>query len=177
MGQGEMGNPNNMVMTQSQILNLVTDLSSKMNIPAGTILQYIDGTGALQNFPLAMNTTIQAGTITRAAATASGTQVITTTFLPSFILFSAIDDLDNLTLSDGWDDGTNAVSTRSYDLTVALSVVSANTKSHTQSIYILGILGNGHSANVSAKSSTSFTLNWTKIASGRAVTVKYLAVQ
>ena len=127
------------------------------------------------------STTIQSGTITRSAATASGTQAIALPFQPAYVIYSAVDDGDAAINSDGWDDGIISACSWQYTQGVLLSltllgVASLSTKSHAASIWVQNSAGNGHSARITAKSGTGFTLNWTKIGAGRAITVKYIAV-
>lgn len=161
----------------STTLGVASVINGKQNtITTGTVAQYLDGTLALRTFPTSFPTVIATGTITRAAATGSGTQVITTPFRPAYVIFSAVDNADSQVLSDGVDDGTQPVSTGSFDITLLATLISANTKSHSQSISVIGALGNGHSARITTMSSTSFTLTWTKAGSGRDITVKYFAI-
>lgn len=173
-------NPAN--ITQTSSYRFVTDASTtqwnaKQNaISLGTTAQYFRGDLSLATFPTSFQTVIATGTLTRAAATASGSQTITLSFRPAYVIFSAVDNVDSQVLSDGIDDGTQPVSTASFDVTLLATLISSNSKSHAKSIYVVGALGNGHSANISTVSSTGFTLNWTKIGSGRDITVKYFAV-
>lgn len=122
------------------------------------------------------------GTITRSAATASGAQDITLSFVPSIIFFSAIDDADSSITSDGWDDGAVAQSTYTSSQNVLTTLLGGLTsaaitnKSHSNSINLVGGTS-GHTAHISAPATNKFTLNWTKVGSGRNVTVKYLAIK
>lgn len=118
---------------------------------------------------------IASGTITRAAATASGTQTITLLFKPSFILFSTVDDSDTHISSDGWDDSSIGTCTWNNAVTLLATLISTSSKDHTNSIHIQTIGGAGHSALITGTSLTGFTLTWTKIGAGRSITVKYLA--
>lgn len=121
-------------------------------------------------------TVIPSGTITRASSASSGTQVVTINSPMNVISFSGINDADATVLSDGWDNGIIAVCTRSNSITVIVSLVSTNTKSHADSIYVVNAAGNGWRANVTAITATTFTLTWTKIGSGLNITVKFAAI-
>lgn len=120
--------------------------------------------------------TFQAGSINRAAAEASGTQVITTGHLSDIIFFSAVSSANDMFSSDGWDTVNEAVSTRTTTVTVLSTILSICNKSHESSIYVVNTLGAGWKANISTISNTSFTLNWTKLGAGLNITVKYLSV-
>jgi len=109
--------------------------------------------------------------ITRAAATATGAQVIAHALgvAPRLLLFLASDDGASSVCSSGWAAGAT------------LSVFAGNNtlggrSGFTTCIDILTSLGNGHTANVSAVDATNFTLNWTKIGGGRAITVQWLVL-
>jgi hypothetical protein len=117
------------------------------------------------------------GTITRAAATASGSQAITLVGgKPILILFSAVSDTDATVSSDGWDDGSIVSSVYTNSLTLLATLLTVVSKTQTKSIEILTSGGDGHTANISSMDSDGFTLNWTKIGSGQAITVKYIAI-
>jgi hypothetical protein len=124
----------------------------------------------------------QEGTITRGTGASSATQDITTTFQPSLIFFSAVDDANASINSDGWDTGSVCTHSRCavqnvlLDLLGGLTGVTINSKDHSNSVYILSG-GAGWRANVSAVASNKFTLNWTKVGAGRNITVKYLAIK
>lgn len=117
------------------------------------------------------------GTLTRAAATASSSEIVTGVGGKAvIIIFSAIVDADANTSSDGWDDANIVGSLRTASLTLLATLLSTCTKSHTKSVHIQTINGDGHSANVASLDSDGFTLNWTKIGNGQAITVKYIAI-
>lgn len=117
------------------------------------------------------------GTITRAAATASGSQSITGLGgKPIVVMFSAISDSDTAVFSDGKDDGTIAECTLGNSLSLLATQLTKMDKSHTKSIYIQTNGGDGHNANISSMDVDGFTLNWTKISNGQAITVKYVAI-
>ena len=110
------------------------------------------------------------GTVTRAAATASGTENVAHGLgvIPAVMWFIASDDATAAVNSNGW---AHAAS------------ISAFTGSHTVAsrsglttcVNISTSIGDGHNANVSAVDATNFTLNWTKVGNGRAITVKWAA--
>lgn len=116
------------------------------------------------------------GTLTRAAGVASGTQVVTIGFQPTQVRFIAYVTADTNTSSDGMDDGTIAICTSTNNVTLLATILSTATIRPTDSIYIAQTLGGGHRANITAKSSTGFTLTWTEIGAGAAITVKYIAI-
>jgi len=120
--------------------------------------------------------TTASGTITRGAGVASGTQVITIGFQPSVVLFAAYVTADTQVISDGWDNGTISQCTWSNHILLLSSIISATSKSTTQSIQVQNSSNVGHSANISATSSTGFTLNWTQLGAGLAITVNYIAI-
>src|SRR6202000_748302 len=72
--------------------------------------------------------TTATGTITRAAGAGNGTQSISIGFLPSYVIFSAVSTADTQVLSDGWDTGSVATSTWSFDLTLLATIISTNAK-------------------------------------------------
>lgn len=110
------------------------------------------------------------GTLTRAAATVSGAQAVTGLGgKPIIVFFHGLDDNSAATASNGFDDGSISCSIR-FNTT-------SNTGSQTQSIHVeIPATVNGHSANISSMDSDGFTLNWTKIGDGRAITIKYVAI-
>lgn len=123
------------------------------------------------------------GTITRSAATASGTQDITGVGgRPIAVLFYGMDDADANTYCKGMDDGALAQCIAAKPLTVLLNLLGSTAnvticwQNQTQSIEVQNGSSNGHSANISAMGVDGFTLNWTKTGSGRAITVKYIAI-
>lgn len=124
-----------------------------------------------------------AGTITRPAATASGTQVITIGFNPGYVMFSAVDDGDATVGSDGRDDGVIATcqytNSKNFLITLlgALGLASNVSIDQTRSINVVNNSGAGHIGYITAKSSTGYTITWTKAGAGRAITIKYLAIQ
>lgn len=138
---------------QTNVINLLTDMA------AGAI------------------TSLSSGTITRAANVATGTQSVILDFQPSYIIFSAVDDADANLFSDGVDNGIMSNSTRSESFSVIAVLHTRLTKSQINSIHIETFQGNGHTAFVSSTSAQGFILNWTKKGSGRAITVKYLAIK
>jgi len=117
------------------------------------------------------------GSTTRAAATGSGSQSITGLGgKPIMVLFSAIDDGDSNTYSDGWDDGINLGCNFINNLNLLATLLTRATKSHTRSIQVQTNGGDGHSAIISSLDADGFTLSWTRIGNGRAITIKYLAI-
>ena len=152
-------------------------ITAGADISTSDISDFNTAVGAL----IASSVQYAAGTITRTAAAASGTQNISLSFQPRIVFFSALDDGDASVNCDGWDDGTIATCSSLLannfltTLLGALGLASLSTKSHSFSIWIQNAAGNGHQAKITAKSSSGFTLTWTKIASGRAITVKYIA--
>lgn len=116
------------------------------------------------------------GTLTRAAGTASGTQVVTTGFPPSIVFFASVSTGDTQVISDGWDNGSIAQCTWSFDLSLLATIISTNTKDPTNSIHIQSLGGVGHSAHITSISSTGFTLSWTEIGAGLALSVQYIAL-
>lgn len=154
-------------------------LSSDISIASTDIADFTSAVNAL----VLAGHQVATGTITRLTSDASGTQAITLAFQPAFCLFSFLDNTDATANSDGWDDGTTATCSSIFStnflltLVGALGLASLSTKSHVLSIWIQNASGNGHQAKISAKSGTGFTLSWTKLASGRNITGKYLAVQ
>lgn len=122
-----------------------------------------------------------AGVITRAAATASGTQTITLGFQPKCITFYANDSLAPATSSIGWDDGTYRSCNTNYSAQVLISLVgtllgvNVSSADNTKCISVVNGSNNGHTATVSAISSTGFTLNWTRVNSGLLTTVRFRA--
>ena len=105
-----------------------------------------------------------------AAATASGTQEIAHGLgvAPRLVLVIASDDATPAVLSNGWAAGS------------ALSVFTGSTTSGARTgikaIDIRTASGDGHSADVSAVDAAGFTLNWTKVGHGRAITVRWVAL-
>lgn len=166
--------------------DIATALSGKVDKVTGKALSENDFTNALKAKleGLNGNVTTQAGTITRGTGASSGTQDVSTSFQPSLVIFSAYDtdtNGDGVT-SDGWDNGTKKVSTRTSLQNVLttlgglLGAVSVTKKSHANSIWIENG-GTGWRANISALASDKFTLNWTKISTGRNITVDYIAIK
>ena len=109
------------------------------------------------------------GSVTRAAATASGTETVAHGLgvAPTMIWFLASDDAATGISSDGWAQAA------------ALSVFRGNSNVGSRSgfttcIDVLNVT-DGHKANISAVDATNFTINWTKVGNGRAVTVKWAA--
>lgn len=122
------------------------------------------------------------GTLTRAAATVSGTEQVTGVGIkPVMVLFNAMDDADTNTFSKGWDDGTVRSSVLSQPVTVLLNLlgttgnVTVCQQSHTNALHVQ-TGANGHSAALQSLDQDGFTLNWTRIGTGRNITVKYLAI-
>lgn len=159
-------------------------LATKVDKVAGKGLSTNDLTNAL----LAQIGVIQVatGTITRSTSDASGTQDVTTPFQPTLVIFSAIDTTAGGGSSgiscDGMDASGFVQCTRTEQQNVllnllgALAGVSLTTKDHSNSIYILSG-GTGWNASISARTSTKFTLSWTKIGAGRNISVKYIAIK
>lgn len=123
------------------------------------------------------------GTLTRNAVDVSGSEIVSGVGgKPTMIMFSAIDNADTTISSDGMDDSSNSVCTYSYSsnflltLLGVLGLASLNNKSHTKCIFIQNSGTNGHSANVASFNSDGFTLNWTRIGTGRDITIKYIIV-
>ncbi len=123
------------------------------------------------------------GTITRAAATASGTESITGLGgKPIMVIFHAMADTNSAINSKGWDDANVAtcmfcnVVTGLINLLGGTANFTSATQSQTKSIEVENTTPNGHNANISSLDSDGFTLNWTKLGSGLAITVKYIAV-
>lgn len=123
------------------------------------------------------------GTITRAAATASGSQSITGLGgKPIMVIFHAMADSNAAINSKGWDDGAVAtcmfcnVVTGLINLLGGTSNFANVAESQTKSIDVESTTPNGHNANISSLDGDGFTLNWTKIGSGLDVTIKYIAI-
>lgn len=135
------------------------DGSQLTNLPAGAV-------------------TSSSGSFTR-AANASGTQTISLGFTPSMVIFSVLDDSVSSVYSDGWDDGTIAISSSANS--TALGLLSAliagpGLKSHTESIYLSTYGGDGWSGHITTKASNTI-ITFTKLGNGRAMTIKYLAIK
>ena len=111
------------------------------------------------------------GTLTRAAATGSGTEDVAHGLgvAPAVMFFIAKDDLTAAINSNGWAHGTSI-----FAFTGSHTVASRS--GQTTCVDILSSIGDGHNASVSAVDATNFTLNWTKAGAGRAITVKWVAV-
>jgi hypothetical protein len=108
------------------------------------------------------------GSVTRAAATASATQAVTGVgFKPKRITFLAADDGAATVHSLG-------VAGDGADFCTYANTV-ADTVDATQAIHVESSIGDGHSADVTTYGTDGFTLNWTKIGNGRAITVNYIA--
>lgn len=123
------------------------------------------------------------GTITRAAATVTGTQSITGIGgKPIMIIFNAVSDGDSSTFSKGLDDGNLSTSISGWALSVLLNLlggianVTVCSQSQTASVNVKTSANNGHSSNLTSMDSDGFTMNWTKIGSGLDITVKYIAI-
>jgi hypothetical protein len=119
---------------------------------------------------------IASGTLTRASSASSGTQSVTVNSPFGVVFFASINDADATVLSDGFDTGTFATSTRSNSVTLLATLLSTNNKSNADSIYVATALGAGWRANITAISNTAFTLTWTKIGAGLNVTIKYIVI-
>ncbi len=120
--------------------------------------------------------------ITRTTADSSGTQVVTGCGgRPAWFYLSAVDDTDDKFNSDGWDDGSNCICNYSIAqnvLTNLLGGVVGTTISRKSSSYSLNITngGNGWTAKITALDVDGYSIQWTKIGSGRNITAKILLV-
>lgn len=168
----------NLYHTSARVLATVL---SGFTAGAGTVASTDTVLQALQK--LAGNAggiTKQTGTITRATSDSTGALDVTTSFQPSLVIFSAVDNATAGITSDGWDDGTTVASTYTavenvlLTLLGALTGVSVTNKSHAKSIFISSG-GTGWNANISALASNKFTLSFTKIGAGRNITIKWFA--
>ncbi|HTJ52620.1 MAG TPA: hypothetical protein VL443_24360 [Cyclobacteriaceae bacterium] len=123
------------------------------------------------------------GTITRAAATASGSESITGIGgKPIMVIFYAMSDSNSSINSKGFDDGSIATCIFCNVITGLINLLGGTSnfanvaESQTKSIDVENTTPNGHNANISSMDNDGFTLNWTKIGSGLALTVKYIAI-
>lgn len=117
------------------------------------------------------------GQLTRAAATASGTQAVTGVGgKPKMVWFSGVDDADVNNYSDGWDDGSTAGCNFVNHVAPMGPLLSVGTKSSTLSINVQTSGGDGHTGVIQSMDVDGFTVSWTKVGAGRNVTVKYLAI-
>lgn len=131
-----------------------------------------------------MGRQVAAGTISRAASSASGQQSISVGFTPSIIFFLFADDADESVTSNGWDNGTGmmacSASKSSNFLTSLLGAIglASLTSGKSQfSIWVQGATGNGHKGYVSSLDANGFTIDWTRIGSGSNVNGRYVAMQ
>jgi hypothetical protein len=115
--------------------------------------------------------TVNGGSVTRAAATATGTQDVAHGLgvAPKMILFVGKDDAAAVVYSNGWARGT------------AQSAFTGNNTLGGRSgfatcIDIVNGTGDGHDASVTVVDATNFRLSWTKRGAGRDVTVKWMAL-
>lgn len=114
------------------------------------------------------------GTITRTAAATSGTEVITGLGVrPLIIFFIGRDNTDPNLNSMGFDDGINV---GCYFSNTTTSTTAVGKVTQTQSIQVQTNAGAGWSAKITAVSSDGFTLTWTKIGAGRAITIKFFCL-
>lgn len=123
------------------------------------------------------------GTLTRAAATVSGSESITGVGgKPVMIIFHAVSDLEPAVCSKGWDDGSISSCT-SYNIVTGLINLLGGTSNFSnvllnnfKAVDVKTTASNGHSANISSMDVDGFTLNWTKIGTGQSITIKYVAI-
>lgn len=120
-------------------------------------------------------------TLTRAASASSGDETVECGGAPALLIFSSVDDANPNVNSDGWD--SFDMCTCNYTVEVnflttllgALGIGSLSRKMNTVSINILNG-GNGWTAKITAITTSGFTLTWTKVGSGRNVTIKTIAL-
>jgi len=118
-------------------------------------------------------------TITRTAAAGSGSQVIDSVsfptvaqFKPTSVEFIGSDDANQSVYSDGWSDSSinschqHNTLTDAADLTKAINIQNMTPDGYTANVSLLGKAG--------GSAQEGFTLDWTVVGAGRAVTVKAL---
>ena len=113
---------------------------------------------------------VNSGTVTRAAATASGTEDVAHGLgvVPRVIWFVSKADAAAPVTSNGIAHGTT--------LSVCTGTNTLGGRFAAKAIDLLSAAGDGQNANVSAVDATNFTLNWTKAAAGLAVTAYWIAL-
>lgn len=110
------------------------------------------------------------GSLTRAAATASGSQAITGVgFRPKVIYFNGLKDGTTNVGTSGWGNGT-------VNTTMYVSDALGTSDIHSDVIWIQTSTGNGHNASITSLDSDGFTLNWSKLGVGADITVKYTCI-
>lgn len=120
-------------------------------------------------------------TLTRASSASSGDEVVSCGGTPALVIFSSSDDGNVNVNSDGWD--SFDIATCNYTVEVnflttllgALGVGSLTRKSNTAS-FIVSNAGNGWSGKITAMSPDGITISWTKLGTGRNVTIKMVSV-
>lgn len=114
---------------------------------------------------------VNSGSVTRAAATATGTQAVPHGLgvAPKALWFIGSNDANTQIFSMGWANGIGTQAEINNH-----TVGSANDL--TRAIVITDSSGNGHNAKVTAVDGTNFTLSWVRLGTGLAITVKWLAL-
>lgn len=112
--------------------------------------------------------------ITRTAAASTGEvqQIIGLGFRPSMVVITGSNDANSAIYSDGWTDGSTQTCKRA---TMALTPSAAADLVNT--VNIQGGLINAGWTGIVATTSDGFSITWTKIGAGLAITLKYLAIK
>lgn len=114
------------------------------------------------------------GSTTRSTSDGNGTQEITTNFLPTRVVFSAVADNDSGVWSKGEDDG-DAANCIKGNITL-ITLVSVVNNSNTNSIHVENVSGNGYTGKITELTETGFTITWVKVGNGLNLTLNYIAV-